>query len=364
MYVCRWASLAAVMLLASCGSGENNTDNQPASPQPPTASAEQSKSYAPSGRIFFFSNSEQGSNHNTSSSPAFQYYDFATQRFQTVFRYSSGDGYYTSLHSGTKALFINRRYGDDASYDLLQTHVFDIAQGQQIYRWQTLAGTIHAVPKGSADGRYVSLGIAPPGTGEEAVELQIRDLSGQLVYTSEAFGQWAWLRNGQMLVMPKRPSSAASPYTFSQLDIATGQISPLFDLPADSSKGEPGQFSPSPDGKSLAFTWGSHIHVINIDGSGLRQVTQGALGEAYASWSPDGAYLLFKYPGFATDVDDGSLRYGGSTEAFIVPATAVRADPGSQSPANPIRIKAPFNGIGELETRGIYTTTGGLNWEF
>lgn len=358
------AGFAAVMFLASCVGGEGSTDPQPTSSPPPAVGTEPSNSYSPSGRIFFFSNSEQGANHNTSSGPAFQYYDFATQRFQTVFRYSSGDGYYTPLDRGTKALLINRRYSSDASYDILQAYVFETPSGQQLYRWQALAGVIRAIPKGSVDGQYVSLGISPPGAEEEAVELQIRDLSGQLVYTSDAFGQWAWLRNGKMLVIPKQPGNTASAYSFLQLDITTGQTRPLFNLQADPSKGELGQFSQSPDGKQLAFTWGNHIHVINLDGSGLHQVTQGALGEAYASWSPDGAYLLFKYPGFATDVDDGSLRYGGSTEAFIVPATAIRADPGNQSPANPIRVKAPFNGIGELETRGIYTTTGGLTWEF
>ena len=67
---------------------------------------------------------------------------------------------------------------------------------------------------------------------------------------------------------------------------------------------------------------------------------------------------------FGAGAGDGAVAGAVVMQVLVGEATAVRADPGSQSPANPIRIKAPFNGIGELETRGIYTTTGGLNWEF
>ena len=53
----------------------------------------------------------------------------------------------------------------------------------------------------------------------------------------------------------------------------------------------------SPDGRTIAFTsrragyW--QVYVIHADGSGLRQVTNGAWDHRYPTWSPDGRWLAF-----------------------------------------------------------------------
>lgn len=44
----------------------------------------------------------------------------------------------------------------------------------------------------------------------------------------------------------------------------------------------------SPDGKRVAFVHHGHIWVMNLDGSGLKQVTTSDGGEERPSWSPDG----------------------------------------------------------------------------
>lgn len=53
----------------------------------------------------------------------------------------------------------------------------------------------------------------------------------------------------------------------------------------------------SPDGKQLAYVVqegnGSHLHVMNADGSGKRILTQGAGSNSDPQWSPDGKQLLF-----------------------------------------------------------------------
>jgi Tol biopolymer transport system component len=61
----------------------------------------------------------------------------------------------------------------------------------------------------------------------------------------------------------------------------------------------------SPDGKHLAMVEGSpigsrlrgspaHIVVVNADGSGLRQITNGSVSDGHPSWSPDGTHILFE----------------------------------------------------------------------
>jgi hypothetical protein len=50
----------------------------------------------------------------------------------------------------------------------------------------------------------------------------------------------------------------------------------------------------SPDGKRIAYTQGGDVFVINPDGSGRENVTQGAHGAAAApSWSPDGTQIAY-----------------------------------------------------------------------
>lgn len=56
----------------------------------------------------------------------------------------------------------------------------------------------------------------------------------------------------------------------------------------------------SPDGSRLAFTNNTeaeparHVFVVNADGSGLLQLTEGAESDAAPAWSPDGTKLVFQ----------------------------------------------------------------------
>lgn len=70
--------------------------------------------------------------------------------------------------------------------------------------------------------------------------------------------------------------------------------------------------SVNPDGKRIAFVRRGHVWVINLDGSGLKQLTVTGEAEAWPTWSPDGR----------------SLAVAGKGEHHIV----MLVPPGSQTP--------------------------------
>ncbi|MDI6811900.1 MAG: hypothetical protein QMD80_09625, partial [archaeon] len=91
-------------------------------------------------------------------------------------------------------------------------------------------------------------------------------------------------------------------------------------------------FTFSPDGKKIAFVstglsgWKEDIYVINIDGSGLMQLTTNPERDTHPAWSPDGTKIAFqsnREGGFAIYImnADGSnqtklSKYDGTSPAW------------------------------------------------
>jgi len=60
----------------------------------------------------------------------------------------------------------------------------------------------------------------------------------------------------------------------------------------------------SPDGQTIAFEWSRHeegfpfgntqIYVVNVDGSGLRNLTPNSAPHRWLRWSPNGKYIAFE----------------------------------------------------------------------
>jgi WD40 repeat protein len=74
----------------------------------------------------------------------------------------------------------------------------------------------------------------------------------------------------------------------------------------------------SPDGKHVAFastaSGNSDVWIQNVDGSDLRQLTDGTTTNAWPVWSPDGRSIVF-----------GALR-AGSWETKVIPASGGKAE--------------------------------------
>jgi Tol biopolymer transport system component len=72
----------------------------------------------------------------------------------------------------------------------------------------------------------------------------------------------------------------------------------------------------SPDGRTVAYTVGvvnkadnrtlTHIYVVGVDGTNLKQITKGNASHSSPRWSPDGKLIAYVHG--RADLDDGTRR--------------------------------------------------------
>jgi Tol biopolymer transport system component len=97
------------------------------------------------------------------------------------------------------------------------------------------------------------------------------------------------------------------------MDVATGQITTLFDHSAASQDSAPAW---SPDGRQIAFQsdldGDPEIFVMNADGTNVRQLTRNALWDEGPAWAPDGAKLAFSSGAGDLTLDIHTMNADGS----------------------------------------------------
>ena len=96
------------------------------------------------------------------------------------------------------------------------------------------------------------------------------------------------------------PCEGADPWQICYIDEVSGKVT---QVTHDLDFGEQGFVSWSPDGTQIVFNAGTelgadghydhHIYVLNADGSGLRQITEGEANDFDPAWSPDGEWIAF-----------------------------------------------------------------------
>jgi Tol biopolymer transport system component len=84
----------------------------------------------------------------------------------------------------------------------------------------------------------------------------------------------------------------------------------------------------SPDGSRFAFNFGRTVSVVNVDGTGFRQITEGF----NADWAPDGQTLVYANlagPPVATNPVGSRMRIfilsDGNVERQVIPEAAAPA---------------------------------------
>jgi Tol biopolymer transport system component len=206
---------------------------------------------------------------------------------------------------------------------------------------------LYANPKISRDGKFASFNYYDH-VNYTPLGLEIYSTDGTLVYTAKNYWDGSWAPDGSVIV-------AGSVYSIDNSKQETYGTPGLFKLSSDFKTVTPvgsGLTNPwypcvSPDGKKIAFAMNSHIWVINIDGTGLKQVTAGPNEETYSCWSPDGAKLAI--------VSNGNI---GSTYGNAL--AIVDSDP-----ANPITVSQNENiwVKDKNNSLGLLNPIGNVSWK-
>jgi len=228
-------------------------------------------------------------------------------------------------------------------------------------------GRIITDAKPSRNAQYIALARQYGDLGSNSL-LEIHDRSGSLVSSSVVEDNRAsitidWLPDNILV------------YTFKQSIFMTTALSTtgieIFSFPLE--QGTPDKIAASPDGLQLAFqlrTNGSfvadhgHIWVINIDGSGLRQLTNVPDDDNpvvnYPAWSPDGHWILVVEGRYK-----GSNGTGGPGTLYAVPSDGekVLLTIDSSTSAKPILSYNDMkNGKANLDLTFDYQSAGNHAW--
>ncbi len=169
----------------------------------------------------------------------------------------------------------------------------------------------------SPDGRLFALATSESrGLGEErGLYVYVFDAALNIVFKLEGYQSRAWLGNDRVVVVRG-----------SNLYTVTVTNSPVVTRIGPDGLGLPNedvsQPSVSPDGTAVAYVQGDAIWRINVDGSGLMQLTKPYIGAEWPSWSPDGSSLVI-----TTDCHVGQLEVNSSYTPFhIISATQANQD--------------------------------------
>jgi hypothetical protein len=151
---------------------------------------------------------------------------------------------------------------------------------------RTFNHTIENAPKFSLDGSKIAY-VGRGSSGARLYFVDVRNRAGERIDYFEDFDQFDWLPDGRLVV---RDRASRELYASDPTDPNTVNFIP--------NSGGTSWFSVSPDGSKLALSRSAvpntsrRIYMMNLDGSGQRQVTTSDREETRVVFSPNGQQLL------------------------------------------------------------------------
>ncbi|RTK98074.1 MAG: hypothetical protein EKK59_08225 [Neisseriaceae bacterium] len=283
------ATLAATLILAACnGDGGNGepASQPPAAGNPPTAGAVQTNGVngAFSGKLFYEYAGE------------YIAFDLASGKPQPYLQEDT-NRYSFSISADGKAALVGEQLttGSREKEAVHRYLAVDTATGKTLGTYPGSPGSLSGMAmKLSPDGEYIATGLFRYQWGK--AHIVVEDSNGNLLFDFTAAGfddAFGWLPDGRMVAADANGWLTLFDRNFNQVKRIRQFSGPSL----------PSGVQASPDGGRLAFLWNDRIHVMNLDGSGLRQVTTSDLWQSGAAWSPDGKYLVI------TEAGGGSAIY-------------------------------------------------------
>ena len=203
------------------------------------------------------------------------------------------------------------------------------------------ASASYVAPTLSPDGEYVSflssgsylrgevfpdLYLAETETGKRVARLTKSTLNADYEELRTGYSQSAFSPDGSQLVFTTQRRGRD---ILVLLDVKRREaVRSYEDLPFEQMIGP----TFSPDGRRIAFVGAtgerSDVYVMNVDGSGLRRLTNDLYGDAQPSWSPDGRYIAVASERGAQS-DLAELRFGSWRISLIdVASGSIEVIPG------------------------------------
>jgi Tol biopolymer transport system component len=148
-------------------------------------------------------------------------------------------------------------------------------------------------PKASPDGSRIAFSYQEDS---QHIRTVVITRAGAPVAEFDNLGSPFWMPDGRLVMS----GSWRYPYEIAPTTITPGGNASIFisdagltsATPVGTPLDKPLTPAVSPDGARIAFELAGHIWTMNIDGSGLEQITTGNKRENTPAWSPDGKHIV------------------------------------------------------------------------
>ena len=203
-------------------------------------------------------------------------------------------------------------------------------------------------PKMSRDGKYFSYNFAN-SLSSETQGLRICNSNGTLLTTVPNLWEGTWAPDGSIIAAGSVVDGARYSNNYTPGTAGLFKISADFKSTTQIGSGltTPTYPSVSPDGKRIAFSMNNHIWLINMDGTGLKQITTSSGVEINPTWSPDGNWI--------GTLSSGASAYIGGNGYALVSSNATT--PTSLSASDKVWVQDKNSSTGVIEP------TGNVSWK-